>query len=252
MEIENLWIALHPYIMKTIAVAVIAVVTYGLNKLLSKIIGAILRGAEVRYIVRIVDITRMLLYLIAAIVIANIIAPEVLVFSFLVLLIGLATIFMFIDLLRNMGAELYVRAKDIVRRGDWIEVDGVSVKVVDFDAVGLIGETAKLEKVFVPYTKLLSSIVVNKVTPFGMLVRIYVDLPQSYGIDGARNILLESLETVKEDLASEPDVTYLGSKEDKLNFVIEFHIINYRKSTKILAAIDREIKNKIPEAIVRA
>ncbi|MEM3980996.1 MAG: mechanosensitive ion channel family protein, partial [Ignisphaera sp.] len=139
---------------------------------------------------------------------------------------GLATLFMFVDLLRNMGAELYIRAKDIVRRGDWIEVDGVSVKVVDFDVVGLIGETPKLEKVFVPYTKLLSSIVVNKVTPFGMLVRVYIDVPQSYGIDGARNMLLESLEAVKEDLASEPDITYLGSKEDKLNFVIEFHIIN--------------------------
>ncbi|MEM1645654.1 MAG: mechanosensitive ion channel family protein [Ignisphaera sp.] len=252
MEIESIWAALQPYIVKVIAVAVIIVITYGLNKLLSKIIGAILRGAEVRYVVRIVDITRMLLYLIAAIVIANIIAPEVMVFSFLVLLIGLATLFMFVDLLRNMGAELYIRAKDIVRRGDWIEVDGVSVKVVDFDVVGLIGETPKLEKVFVPYTKLLSSIVVNKVTPFGMLVRVYIDVPQSYGIDGARNMLLESLEAVKEDLASEPDITYLGSKEDKLNFVIEFHIINYRKLTKILATIDREVKSRVPEATVRA
>lgn len=252
MDIESIWAALQPHIVNVIAVAVIIVITYGLNKLLSKIISAILRGAEVRYIVRIVDITRMLLYLIAAIAIANIIAPEALVFSFLVLLIGLATIFMFVDLLRNMGAELYIRAKDIVRRGDWIEIDGISVKVVDFDVVGVIGETPKLEKVFIPYTKLLSSVVVNKVTPFGMLVRVYVDVPQGYGIDGARNMLLESLETIKEDLASEPDVTYLGSKEDKLNFVIEFHIMNYRKLTKILATIDREVRNKIPEAVVRA
>ena len=252
MEIGGLWTFLQPYIMKIVAVVIVVVVTCGLDKLLSKILAAIFRAAEVGYTARAVGVTRVVLYIIAAVVIANIIAPEVMVFSFLVLLIGLATIFMFIDLLRNIGAEMYLRARDIVRRGDWIEVDGVSVRVVDFDAIGLIGETARHEKVFIPYTKLLSSTIINRVTPFGVLVRVYVDIPQSYGIDGARDMLLKSLDVVKEDLASEPNITYLGSREDKLSFVIEFHIINYRKLTKILTAIDREIKSRVPEAIVKA
>lgn len=248
---NSIWSILQPYLLKVIAVAVIITVTYVLIKGVSKVIGAIFRGAEVVYIVRIVELAKMLLYIIAAIAIANIVAPEAQVFIFIILLIGLAVIFMFIDVLRNMGAELYIRAKDMIRRGDWIEIDGISVKVLDFDTAGVLGETSKLEKVFIPYTKLLNSILINKVTPLGMLVRVYVYVPQAYGIDGARNMLLESLEPVKEDLATEPDITYLGSKGDMLNFVIEFHIINYRKLTKLLASIEREIKNRMPEAVVR-
>lgn len=252
MDLAEIQMLLQPYIYKVVAIAIIIVITYGISKVLPKILGAIFGRAEVGYVIRTVEITRVVLYLIAAIVIANILAPEALVFSFLVMLIGLATIFMFVDLLRNVGAELYIRARDVVRKGDWIEVDGVSVRVVDFDVAGVIGESPKLEKVFIPYTKLLSSIVINRVTPLGMLIRVFVDVPVSYGIDGARNMLLEALEMVKEDIASEPDVTYLGSKEDKLNFVIEFHVINYRKITKILATIDKEVKQRIPEAIVKA
>lgn len=252
MEINDIWSALQPFIFKLLAVVVIIVIAYGVSRVLTKLLGMVLRRAEVGYIARSAEIIKIIIYISAAVAIANVLAPEALVFSFLILLIGLATIFMFVDLLRNIGAELYIRSRDFVRRGDWIEVDGVGVKVLDFDVAGVVGETAKLEKVFIPYTKLMNSIVVNKVTPLGMLVRIYVDIPSSYGIDGARNMLLEAIESVKEDMATEPDVTYLGSKEDKLNFVIEFHIINYRKLTKILATIDREVRQRIPEAIVRA
>jgi len=252
MDIADIWIILQPFFLKALAVVIIIVVAYGLSRVLTKILEMVLGRAEVGYIVRAAQIIKVILYIIASIAIANVLAPEVLVFSFLVLLIGLATIFMFIDLLRNIGAELYIRARDVVRRGDWIEVDGVGVKILDFDVAGVVGETAKLEKVFIPYTKLMNSIVVNKVTPLGMLVRIYIDVPISYGIDGARNMLLEAIEVVKEDMSSEPDVTYLGSREDKLSFIIEFHIINYRKLTKILTTIDKEVKQRIPEAIVRA
>lgn len=251
MEVSEIILVLHPYIVKGVGAALIIAITYGLSKALPKIFGIIFGKAEVGYVTRTVEMVRIILYLIAAIAIANILAPEALVFSFLVLLIGLATIFMFVDLLRNIGAELYVRARDIVRRGDWIEVDGVSVKIVDFDIAGVVGETLKFEKVFIPYTKLLSSVVINRVTPLGMLARVYIDVPLSYGIDGARNMLLEALEVVKEDVVSEPDITYIGSKDNKLSFVIEFHIINYRKLAKMLATIDKEVKQRIPEAIVK-
>lgn len=249
---NEIWIILQPYISKAIAVIIVFVVTYLLSKLLTKIVGGVFRVPETGYVVRAVEIIKILLYVTAAIVVANIIAPEAQIFVFLVLLIGLAVIAMFLDVLRNIGGELYIRSKELIKRGDWIEIDGISMRILELDAMGVICETPRLEKVFIPYSKLLSSIVINRTTPLGMLIRIYVDVPRVYGIDGIRNILLEAVAIVKEDLVTEPDITYLGSRGDILNFVIEFHIMSYRKLTKVLSAIEREIKNRIPEAVLRA
>ncbi|MEM4040751.1 MAG: mechanosensitive ion channel family protein [Ignisphaera sp.] len=248
---NELWHMFSPYISRIIAIAVVVIVVYILVKVLTKLASLILKGVEPSYTVRVVESIKIGLYVIAAIIVAAILAPETQVFAGLLFLIGLSLMFMFIDVLRNLGSEFYIRSKGIVRRGEWIEVDGVSIRVIDFDAVGILGETQKLEKVFIPYTKLLNSITINRVTPFGLLVRIFVDIPQTYGIDSARNSVSEALKRVEEDLATEPDVTYVGSKGGMLNFVAEFHIINYRKLTKILSVIEKEIKNRIPEAVIR-
>lgn len=248
---ENLWTLISPYFTKIMAIAIVIILTYTITKGLTKLLKHILKNVETIYTTRIINIVRLSSYIVASIIIIAILAPEAQMLTGLIFLICAVLIIMFIDILRNIGNEMYVRSRNIVNRGDWIEIDGISIKVLDFDTAGILGETQKLEKVFIPYTKLLNSIVINRTTPFGLLIRIFVDVPQSYGIDGARNSIIEALNVVKEDLASEPDVTYLGSRGNMFNFVIEFHIINYRKLTKVVSLIEKEIKNKLPEAFVK-
>ena len=243
--------ALSPLLYRLIAAAIIVVAAYLIVRGLERLILMFLRGVERGYIARIVEGIRIGIYVVVAIVVAMIIAPEVQILSVLMLLIGLSLIVMFFDALRNMGSEFYVRIRNIVRRGDWIEIDGISVRVVDLDAIGVIGETHKLERVFIPYSKIINSLVVNRATPLGLLTRIFIAIPQSYSIDNARNSIIEAVKAVEAELATEPDVTYIGTRGGVMEFTLEFHIINYRKLGRIISVIERELKERIPEAVIK-
>lgn len=243
--------ALSPLMYRIIAAAAVIIVTYFIVRGLERLVVVLFKGLERGYVARVVEGLRIGIYAITALVVATIIAPEVQVLSILVLLIGISIIVMFFDVLRNIGSEFYVRTRSIVRRGDWIEVEGISVRVVDLDAFGVIGETHRLEKVFIPYSKIVSSLVINRATPLGLVVRMSIAIPQSYPMDSARNSIIEAVKIVEQDLASEPDVTYTGARGGVMEFVVEFHIINYRKLGRVISAIEREIKGRIPEAVVK-
>ncbi len=248
---NNIWETLSPLLYRLIAAAIIVVVSYIIVRGLESLVSLLFRRVEREYIARVVEGLRIGIYVIVALIVATVIAPEIQVLSILVLLIGLVLIAMFFDALRNMGSEFYVRTKNIVKRGDWIEINGISIRIVDLDAFGVIGETSKLEKVFIPYSKVVNSLIINRSSPLGLVTRIFISIPQSYPMDDARNTIIDAAKTVEQDLATEPDVTYIGSKGGFMEFVLEFHIINYRKLGRIISAIEKGVKERIPEAIVK-
>lgn len=242
---------LSPLLYRLVAAAIIIIAAYFIVRGLERLVLMFLRNVERWYVARIVEGLRIGIYVVVAIVVAMIIAPEIQILSILMLLIGLSLIVMFFDALRNMGSEFYVRVRNIVRRGDWIEIDGISVRVVDLDPIGVIGETHKLERVFIPYSKIVNSLIINRATPLGLLTRIFISIPQSYSIDNARNSIIEAVKAVEAELATEPDVTYIGTKGGVMEFTLEFHIINYRKLGRIISVIERELKERIPEAVIK-
>ncbi|ADM28590.1 MscS Mechanosensitive ion channel [Ignisphaera aggregans DSM 17230] len=243
--------ALQTLLFRLIAVAIVAIATYIIVKALSKIVTYFLRGAEAEYLARIVETTKIAIYILAAIIIAAIIAPEVQVFTVIIFLMGLALIVMFADAIRNLGSEFFIRTRGIIKKGDWIEIEGISIRVLELGSIGIIGETPRLERVFVPYSRIINNIVINRTTPLGLALRVYVLVPTSYSIEMVRNSLYKAVEKIKEDLATEPDITYIGTKEDKLNFVIDMHIWNYRKVNKIVEELNKSIMELLPDAIMK-
>jgi len=243
--------ALQTLLFRLIAVAIVAIATYIIVKALSKIITYFLRGIETEYLARIVETTKIAIYILAAIIIAAIIAPEVQIFTVIIFLMGLALIVMFADAIRNLGSEFFIRTRGIIKKGDWIEIEGTSIRVLELGSLGIIGETPRLERVFVPYSRIINSIVINRTTPLGLALRVYVLVPTSYSIEMVRNSLYRAVEKIKEDLATEPDITYIGTKEDKLNFVIDMHIWNYRKVNKIVEELNKSITELLPDAIMK-
>jgi small conductance mechanosensitive channel len=174
------------------------------------------------------------------------------IFSILILLIGLALILMFHDELKNIGAELYLRYRGIVRKGDWIEIDGMEVHIVDFDAFGAWGETAKLERVFIPYTKIVNSIIINKLTLLGLVSRVQIIVPMTYDVSYVKSVIEKAVAKIKEELASEPEVIYEGSSENMHSFVVELRVINFRKLDKVVTAFEMELRREIPNIVVKA
>ena len=251
-EVISILISVAPLLYRVIAAVIIIVATYLLTKVLDKIIGAFVKGVETGFIARLSAISRLFLYILAILIATSILAPEITLFSIMVLLIGLALIVMFYDALRNLGAELYVRYRGIVRKGDWIEVDGHEIHVLDLDDFGVWGETLKFERVFIPYSKLINSIIVNRLTVLGLVSRAQVQAPLTYSVDFVRSAIEKALLSIKEELAAEPEVRYLGSAENMHNFVVEIRVINFRKLNRIIASFESELKKLIPESIVKS
>ncbi|MCS7367470.1 MAG: mechanosensitive ion channel [archaeon YNP-WB-062] len=245
-------ISLLPLLYRLIAAVIIIVATYFITRLLSRILQTFFKGVEVEYVAKLADILKLLLYILVAIIVASIIAPEMQIFSILILLIGLALILMFYDELKNIGAELYLRYRGIVRKGDWIEIDGMEVHIVDFDAFGAWGETAKLERVFIPYTKIVNSIIINKLTLLGLVSRVQIIVPMTYDVSYVKSVIEKAVAKIKEELASEPEVIYEGSSENMHSFVVELRVINFRKLDKVVTAFEMELRREIPNIVVKA
>uniref|UniRef100_A0A7C4BBP9 Mechanosensitive ion channel family protein n=1 Tax=Ignisphaera aggregans TaxID=334771 RepID=A0A7C4BBP9_9CREN len=251
-SIINAIAPLLPLLYRLIAATIIAVAMYLIIRLLERILQALLKGVEVEYVARLSDMIKLFLYIFTAIIVAAVVAPEIQIFSILILLIGFAVILMFHDELKNLGAELYVRYRGVVRKGDWIEIDGIEVHIIDFDALGVWGETAKFERVFIPYTKIINSIIVNKLTLLGLVSRVQIAVPMAYDVDYVKDVIGKAVAKIKEELASEPEVVYVGSSENMNSFVVEMRIINIRKLSKVVAVLEEELRKEIPDVVVKA
>ncbi|MEM0026888.1 MAG: mechanosensitive ion channel family protein [Ignisphaera sp.] len=249
---NELFSALLPLIYRIIAAVIVIVAVYALTRFLTKLLQIFFKGAEAEYIARLAEFLKLFLYLVATIVAANIIAPEIQIFSILLLVIGIAIVVMLNDVLRNIGAEIYVRYHGVIRRGDWIEIEGQNIHVLDFGALGIWGETAKSEKVFVPYSKILNSIVTNRLTMLGLLTRLQILIPSSYNVEYAEKIVKQAIEKIKEELVTEPEINYAGTVGESSIFIVEIRIINYRKLEKIVTLLEKEVRAAIPEARIKA
>jgi small conductance mechanosensitive channel len=243
---------LLPLLYRLIGAAIVIIGMIFVTKLIVRVLQGLFKGAEAEYVARLSDVVRLLMYILTAIIAAAVIAPEIQVFSILILLIGIALLLMFHDTLRNIGAELYIRYRGLVKKGDWIEIDGKEIRIIDFDALGAWGETVKFERVFIPYTKIVNSIITNRLTLLGLVSRIQIIVPITYDIGYVRGAIEKAVEKVKEELVSEPEVTYVGAFENMHNFIVEIRIINLRKLGKVVAILESELKKEIPSVAIKA
>ncbi|MCS7127987.1 MAG: mechanosensitive ion channel [Sulfolobales archaeon] len=235
-----------------IAAGIVVVMVYAIYKASSRILRAIAKGVESEYLARITETLKVSMYFVAGIAAAAILAPEVQLFSMLILLVGLAIVVMLFDALRNVGSEFYVRAKNIVKRGDWIEIDGITIRVLDLESLGIVGETMKLERVFVPYTRMLNAVLINKATPLGILSRVTIRVPTNHSIEESRIAIAEAIDCIKAELALEPDVTYLGIKDNSMVFEVSLYVVNYRKVGRVIESLERELLKRISDASIKA
>jgi len=250
--IEQLVGVLEIYVPRLIACLVVFLLAWVLVRIIESLLYRFARVVEKAYIARLMEVVKVAVYGSALLIAISILLPEALALPVVIALIGFALILSFTDILRSLGAELFVRTMGIVRRGDWIEVDGVLVRVVDMDVLGVTGETPRMERVFIPYSKLVSSAVINRSTPLGLSVRVRVEIPSKYGVEAARRVLEDAARAVAEDLVTEPHISLTSIKSDTLAFSIEMHLLNARKLGAVLEELSRRIKQAVPEAVVEA
>jgi len=250
--LEALLQSLSVYLPRLAAALVILALAWLLVRAIESILYRLTRIIEKAYVARLVDFVKVVVYGAAALIAVAIIVPEATVLPVIIVVIGIGLVVMFMDMLRSLGAELYVRLLGVVRRGDWIEVDGVLVRVVSMESLGVIGETPRMERVFIPYSKLISSMVINRSTPLGLSVKVRVVAPAKYGVEIVRNAVVDAVKAVAEDLVAEPHIALTALKSDSVEFTVEMHIMNYRKLSAVLEEITRRVREVIPDAVIEA
>ncbi|MCS7099256.1 MAG: mechanosensitive ion channel [Sulfolobales archaeon] len=234
------------YIVRVVQAAIVVLVAYVVVKYVGKAVSLIFKVEEHEFLERFVMFFKAVVYAIAILMAISFIAAEPQVFVALLLVVGLGVVAMFSDVLRNVGSELYVRNMRIFKEGDWVEIDGIQGRVSRMNSLGVVLETLRRERVYVPYTKISHTTVVNRMSTYGLSLRLRVKVPKTYDIAKARELVASSLLSVREDLIAEPSVSLRSITESSYVFDVVVDIMNVGKVEKVCEKVVAELKARDP------
>jgi hypothetical protein len=113
-------------------------------------------------------------------------------------------------------------------------------------SLGVVVETLRRERVFIPYTRLAHTKVVNRSGVYGVSLRLEVRVPKTYDVSRARELIASTLQTVREDLIAEPSVTLRGSTESFYVFDVVLDVMNVSKVGEVFERVFLELKSREP------
>ncbi|MGC8563374.1 MAG: mechanosensitive ion channel domain-containing protein [Fervidicoccaceae archaeon] len=242
----------NPIVMMLVRIliaSVFIIAIYFLTKYLSRLLDRAMSSIDRKVRREIEDVIRYIIYVIAALIAIGIISPEVSILTTLLLLLGLALIVAFSDSLRSWGSQYSIRGLGFVKLGDWIEVEGYYGRMVEETGSGIILETPKRERIFIPNNKLVSSIVVNRTTQIGSIHTITFSLPKTKNPIEAMEKIREILGSIRPELASDPEVNMKVGRGE-YEFEISMEIMNANKISMIQEEIIKKTLEAFPEAKV--
>lgn len=234
------------YIFKVLQAALVVLVAYVVVKYVDKAVSLIVKTEEHEFLERFVMFFKAIVYAIAILMAISFIAVEPQVFVALLLTVGIGIIVMFSDVLRNVGSELYVRNMRVFKEGDWVEIDGVQGRVSRMISLGVVLETLRRESVYIPYTKISHSTVVNRMSTYGLSLRMRIRVPKAYEVLKARETVVSSFEKVREDLIAEPSVILRSVTESHYVFDVILDIMNIGKVEEVFEKAVLELKSRDP------
>lgn len=234
------------YLVRVVQAAIAIAVAYLVVKYLDRLVAYFVKIEEHEYLERFLVFLKAVLYAIAALTAISFLSTEPVVFAVMLLAVGVAVVVTFSDVLRNLGSELFVRSSKAFRIGDWVEVDGVQGRVSSMTSLGVVLETLRRERVFIPYTRLAHTKVVNRSGVYGVSLRLEVRVPKTYDVGRARELIASTLQTVREDLIAEPSVTLRGSTESFYVFDVVLDVMNVSKVGEVFERVFLELKSREP------
>ncbi len=238
------------YLVRVLQAAIVILVAYIVTRYVDRAVSLIVKAEEHEFLERFIMFFKAVVYAIAILMAISFVSTEPQVFVALLLTVGIGVIVMFSDVLRNLGSELYVRNVRAFREGDWVEIDGIQGRVSKMGSLGVVLETLRREKVYIPYARISHSTVVNRMSTYGLSVRLTVMIPKTYDASKAREIVISSLEVVREDLVVEPSVVLRSATESHYVFDAVLDVMNVGKVERVLDRVILELKSRDPNVDV--
>ena len=242
-QAEQASIPITTLIIRVIEASIVLLATYIIARYIVGYIPRIIPVlGQVRAAYNLVTALRYLVYAIGVLVALAIIAPEPGVFSALLLIIGIGIIVAFSDLLRNWGAEVYVRTFTRLKIGDQVEIMGREGTVIHIDSRGIIIETPTREKIYVPNSYLASSVLINRTSLYGTTYRIKILVPIDQETPETIEKIREIVWSLRPELVEDPIVSKKGSQEGYSVYEATVVLLNVRKIDYIVSRLREDIE----------
>lgn len=233
---------LFSLLLRLVEAGLVIVAAYLIVRFTSSITKRTLSHVEQSFLAKILMVEKLIVYFIALITAISIISLETITMSILLGVLTLGLIVMFHDLLRNMGAEYYVRVYRPFKVGDWIELGGVSGKVIDISAFSTIIETSKGERVTIPHVYMLNNPILNKTTQSGIVAKFNIRVPFDVDPLEARRIICDIVGDVRGEFVDDPEIITSRTERNHIVFSVEAIVLNPAKIQYIRKHIEKELR----------
>ncbi|MBE9391180.1 mechanosensitive ion channel family protein [Fervidicoccus fontis] len=240
----------NEFVIRVIISVIFIIFIYFFVKYLDKLINKVFSRIDPSLRLEVKSVFSYVIYVLGALIAISIISPQTSILDVIILLLGLAIVISFADVLRNWGIQFLLRGTKSFKIGDWIEVDGIFGRVISIEDNGIFLETARRERIFISNIRLINSIIINRTTPIGYMYRVRIYIPQTVKPLEALERVKEIVSKIKGELSSEPTVL-LGLEKNMTVVDLTMEFLNVYKLEVFSEKVLEEVLREFPEAVIK-
>ncbi len=221
--------------------------------MLSRIFGSLIFKAVAKLSLQVARQSRRivtwLLWLIGVLVALDQLGLDLTILLVIVALVGVLAIIALRDILSSVASHEAITTYNPFKIGDWIQVDRVFGRVVDLTWINTVLMTPDNEMVYVPNSKIIKSIVVNKTIPGGTRISVPFEVNRTMDLSKVEKILLEIGSELHEELApeSKPEVRVTHISDSLIRLVLLLKINNPAKGKLVASDVRKMAKRRLDE-----
>ncbi len=220
---------------------------------LSRIFGSLIFKAVAKLSLQVARQSRRivtwLIWLIGVLVALDQLGLDLTILLVIVALVGVLAIIALRDILSSVASHEAITTYNPFKIGDWIQVDRVFGRVVDLTWINTVLMTPDNEMVYVPNSKIIKSIVINKTIPGGTRISVPFEVNRTMDLSKVERILLEIGSELHEELASEskPEVRVTHITDSFIRLVLLLKINNPAKGKLVASDVRKMAKRRLDE-----
>lgn len=239
----------YEFLLKLASAGVVLAVTWIVSKILGGFLLKAMGKISPNVAPRAKRIVKWLVWLIGILISLNQLGLE-LTILIVILAIGWVTfVLAFRDILSNVASHEIINTYRPFKIGDWIQVGKFFGRVIDMTWMDIILVTPDNEMVYIPNSKIIKNMLINRTTPGETRISITLKVGNSISISEIETTLLEIADEMREELApdSKPEVRVTDMDEHSVKLALLLKINNPAKGAIIASEVRKRAKIRLDQ-----
>ena len=185
----------------------------------------------------------LLLYVLGIITAISVLSLSYAVLEVVVILIILAFIVAFRDLLANAVGEVYLRFRLPFTPGEWVKIGDIEGRILSINTFDVELATREGDKVLVPNSQFLRSIIVRRVGVARSVLEVTLIIKGITAKD-VDKVVRSALQAVRPELYGEGEVREVKRNKEFTRVILALPLINVLKGEKLASELAGHIREK--------